>query len=208
MSPKQVVIHPRNKPGQPAQPRRKGPVVVTLALLKPFKDLPLRDAAEAFGCCESSLKHGCRRLGIKRWPFHHSRKQKNAEFDAMFEDIPPSIDSPELEIPTLATAAPHSTQPPSDNVDTPAARCSMNAAEACKTSVDDWLTTDCEATFGTKGGGTDFTAWQEPKANWLEPAEQMEPTELGTAALYDFPVLPWERKESCTVPLPLNLSIA
>jgi hypothetical protein len=55
-----VHVFPRRRKG-------KGPVSLTLEILKCFAGIPLYEAASRMGICETALKSACRKLGVKKW---------------------------------------------------------------------------------------------------------------------------------------------
>ena len=55
-----VHVFPRRRKG-------KGPVSLTLEILRCYAGIPLYEAASRMGICETALKSACRTLGVKTW---------------------------------------------------------------------------------------------------------------------------------------------
>ena len=65
-----VLLYPRRK-GNCGQlpPKGRKPMALDLAALQDKFTLPQPDAARKLGVSLTSLKHVCRKLGLKRWPY-------------------------------------------------------------------------------------------------------------------------------------------
>ncbi|EKX36409.1 hypothetical protein GUITHDRAFT_117409 [Guillardia theta CCMP2712] len=66
-----VIIHSRR--GDRGMSNR---VIITLDLVKKHFHLSIEDASSALGIGKSTMKHVCRRLGLKKWPYTR-KEQKN-----------------------------------------------------------------------------------------------------------------------------------
>ena len=51
----------------PWRRKGKGPVSLTLEILRCYAGIPLYEAAWRMGICETALKSACRKLGVKKW---------------------------------------------------------------------------------------------------------------------------------------------
>lgn len=61
-------IFPRRKVGESKMDTR-GPVLITLDVLKSMADVPLSDAARQLGVSSTAIKKACRKIGVQRWPY-------------------------------------------------------------------------------------------------------------------------------------------
>lgn len=72
-----VRMFPRRKglerDSKPLPQRGRSPVALDLAAVQALFPMPQQDAATKLGISLTSLKHVCRELGLKRWPYHRSK---------------------------------------------------------------------------------------------------------------------------------------
>ena len=69
-------IFPRRKAGERTRVNSK-PVVLNDAILRQLFTVPLHEAAVRLGISATAMKSGCRKLGIKKWPYRSSYGVKN-----------------------------------------------------------------------------------------------------------------------------------
>ena len=70
-------VFPRRKAGQ-EEDHVPAPVVITMAILEKYKDIPLSKVATKLGISTTAMKKACRKLGVTRWPYLHSTYKPNA----------------------------------------------------------------------------------------------------------------------------------
>ena len=78
-----VRMFPRRKGvergGVPAPQRGRQPVALDLAAVQAKFQLPQRDAARNLGISLTSLKQVCRKLGLRRWPYHRPKNTRGIQ---------------------------------------------------------------------------------------------------------------------------------
>mmetsp|Transcript_74966 Transcript_74966/g.201152 ORF Transcript_74966/g.201152 Transcript_74966/m.201152 type:complete len:250 (+) Transcript_74966:119-868(+) len=90
-----VTLFPRRKAGENSHDGARGPVVLSVDLLKTYFGVPLHVAAKKLGICQTAIKKVCRRLGIKKWPYKDTRVLVNSSSMVVRnEDTPRRAASP------------------------------------------------------------------------------------------------------------------
>ncbi|KAJ1469965.1 hypothetical protein T484DRAFT_1981159 [Baffinella frigidus] len=77
-SPLAARVFMRKKQGERSRSSDE-PVLITLDLVRPLFDMPIKDAALRLNLCPTALKSVCRKLGVVRWPFKQHRKSQQSE---------------------------------------------------------------------------------------------------------------------------------
>ena len=76
-----VHVFPRRRKG-------KGPVSLTLEILRCYAGIPLYKAASRMGICETALKSACRKLGVKRWVYMKAIGDASCDAECDNGDVP------------------------------------------------------------------------------------------------------------------------
>ncbi|KAJ1468598.1 hypothetical protein T484DRAFT_1854901 [Baffinella frigidus] len=81
----------------------EGHVLVYADDLKRMYHLPLADAADKIGLCQTTFKKTCRRLGIVHWPYQKGAKHRSAYLAAQMAMPHPSVRTQSLSAPASST---------------------------------------------------------------------------------------------------------
>ncbi len=73
-----VSLFPRRKMGGSAPSKHRAPVKLDYQTLESLFEIPQPDAARELGIALTTLKHACRRLGVRRWPYSRKRAVRSA----------------------------------------------------------------------------------------------------------------------------------
>ena len=74
-----VSLFPRRKLGGSPPSKHRAPVKLDYQTLEGLFDMPQTDAARELGLALTTLKHACRRLGVRRWPYSRKRVACSAQ---------------------------------------------------------------------------------------------------------------------------------